>query len=89
MKEDEKYFLKRIFKECNDPYDLKLLYENVRAPRNLIEEKNFPINCKRALYILDKWERKGLYGWGTSVDFGWLTEKGIEAAKALLTEEKT
>ncbi len=41
------------------------------------------MNCKRALYILDKWTHKGWYDWGTSLDLGWLTSKGKEVAEGL------
>jgi hypothetical protein len=36
---------------------------------------------RRAVYLLRKWAGKGWYDYGVSVDLGWLTEKGREAAR--------
>jgi hypothetical protein len=38
------------------------------------------IHHKRCLYLLQKWCGKGWYSYGVSLDLGWLTEKGKEAA---------
>jgi hypothetical protein len=35
------------------------------------------INDKRAYYILKKWTDKGLYEYGVSIAYGWLTDEGI------------
>jgi hypothetical protein len=45
---------------------------------------NFKQNC----YFLQKWEGKGWYEYGVSLDLGWLTEAGKqEALKALPAPE--
>ena len=49
-------------------------------PREIM--KTMSINRKRALYLLDKWADKGWYEYGTSLDLGWLTKEGIEAAES-------
>jgi hypothetical protein len=38
---------------------------------------------KRNLYLLGKWERKNWYDYGVSLDLGWLTPTGIDAARAI------
>lgn len=35
------------------------------------------VHPKRALRILEKWCKKGWYDYGTSIDLGWVTEKGM------------
>lgn len=82
MKEDEKYFLKRILNECSrdENNNIKL---NYKTPRDIINEPDFPINYKRAWYLLEKWNGKDWYNYGVVLDLGWLEEKGIEAAKSL------
>jgi hypothetical protein len=42
---------------------------------------DFIMNEKRMLYILSKWESRGLFECGVSLVTGWLTDRGIEAAK--------
>jgi hypothetical protein len=46
-------------------------------PRRIIERESAWLNEKRALYILEKWAGKGWYDYGTVIDGGWLTDKGI------------
>jgi hypothetical protein len=42
---------------------------------------DFIMNKKRKLYILSKWESRGYFECGVSLITGWLTDRGIEAAK--------
>lgn len=46
-------------------------------PRRLIAREASWLNEKRALAILDKWTACGWYDYGTVIDGGWLTEKGL------------
>lgn len=41
-------------------------------PRDVINE--YPINHKRAWYLLEKWSRQGKYEYGVSLDTGWIVE---------------
>ncbi len=40
------------------------------------------INPKRTLYILYKWTDKDWWNYGVSARTGWLTDKGLEAARS-------
>ncbi len=79
MKEDEKKFLEIMQKEGwifgaldkPDKNDARVM------PRRIIERESTWLNEKRALYLLKKWEEKGWYEYGTVIDGGWLTEKGL------------
>lgn len=44
------------------------------------------INHKRCWRWLEKWSAKGWYDYGTSIDCGWMTPEGIEAASKLRKE---
>ena len=41
------------------------------------------LHPRRAAYLWEKWAGKGWYEWGVSARRGWLTEKGLAAAKEL------
>ena len=49
-----------------------------RSPRDIISDG--PENHKRCWRWLEKWERKGWYEFGVSLDLGWLTDKGRHRA---------
>lgn len=68
MKSDEIKFLKACQAQCPQEVGRKL-------PRDIYNELG--MNWKRACAILAKWSRKGWYDCGTSVDGGWMTEKGM------------
>ena len=44
----------------------------------------FRIPPRRASYIFEKWNRRGLYEYGVADDLGWLTNAGRELARRLL-----
>jgi len=73
MKPDELWFLQicasRLSKE------LKV--------RGIVNEPGFPINHKRAMFILEKWCRKNWYEYGVTLDLGWMTPLGLAKAKEL------
>lgn len=53
---------------------IQIYRENFKkTPRNVINE--FPINHKRAWYLLDKWSKNGDYDWGVNLDLGWIERK--------------
>lgn len=74
IKEDEKWFWKLLFIYC--PREGQGLRPFHKLPRDLINQSDFPINYKRAHYLLQKWTDKGLYNYGVSVDLGWITPVG-------------
>lgn len=75
MKDDERQFLIDFYRRR----------KNTRLwPRDLINEPGFVMPHKRAWYILEKWSNKDWYNYGTTLDLGWLTEKGIEVAEGLM-----
>lgn len=87
MKEDEKQFLKAVYErvtcyKLTGKERIGLFGEPIRpCVRDVIKELG--MNEKRALYLLDKWDSKGWYNWGVTIDLGWLEEKGKEIAKSL------
>ncbi|GAB7057363.1 hypothetical protein JCM16163A_41120 [Paenibacillus sp. YK5] len=76
MKEDERKFLIDVYQKCK---------ERIR-PRRLIEEPGFYMNHKRAWRILEKWDAKGWYEYGVTLDLGWLTDEGKSKAEELIKE---
>ena len=94
IKDDEKRLLRLLQKEgwahiskssgnANVPatWDMELFpIPNRTMPRVLIERESDWLNEKRALYLLEKWDGKGWYEYGTAVDGGWLTPVGMEIA---------
>ena len=73
-KELEDYLYSRIHKISDEIgfYNLDM------TPRSIIEEmleKGMINSPKQAWATLEKWERKGLYEDGTSLDLGWITEE--------------
>lgn len=74
MKDEEKWFFKQVVERCDNTG--KNIDEVWTFPRDIINESNFPFHYKRAWYFLEKWARKGLYNYGTSLDLGWIEEKG-------------
>ena len=75
VKTDEAQFLIDIYEKCKD---------SSLSPRDVINESDFYMHPKRAWYILSKWSKKDWYGWGVTLDLGWLTANGIQKAKNLL-----
>ena len=71
MKPDESTFFKSLRRTDGELPDV----------RGLINAQG--INPKRATYILDKWEEKGLYEYGVSVMHGWLTDAGEALARSM------
>lgn len=70
-KEDAKKFFLMLCRHC-------MGYTNTIRPRDIINNKAFHMNYKRAWYLLDKWSGKGWYDYGVNVDLGWITDKGYE-----------
>lgn len=92
MKEDEKLFFKEccerisnhgLSKEENQKRGVtpNRLFGGLSpiTPREIINEPNFPINYKRAWYLLEKWSGKDWYDYGVTLDLGWITKEGNEA----------
>jgi len=71
-KQDEIYFWNRIITEVG------LYGEKGKTPREIINEPGFPINYKRAWYLLEKWTTYNIYEYGVSLDLGWVTPEGIK-----------
>lgn len=74
MKEDEKRFLIELY-QANKTKQV--------TPLEIILSPGFYIPYKRAWYILEKWDRRGLYDYGVTLRVGWLTDKGKALAKDL------
>ncbi|MGD2065727.1 MAG: hypothetical protein PVI43_00975 [Candidatus Bathyarchaeota archaeon] len=59
----------------------KYLWDNIRTatsndpfPRDIIKDmlnKHMIVSAKQAWKTLEKWERKGLYEYGSTLDLGW------------------
>ena len=75
MRPDERQFLLTLLAErgCRGRFR--------RSPRQLA--RDLGMNEERAIYLCGKWTEKGWYDWGVSVAAGWLTDEGVEAARAL------
>lgn len=58
------------------------------TPRKIINLNRHRINHKRAWYLLSKWEKKGWYEYGTTLDLGWMTEKGNKVYLEMIREWK-
>lgn len=86
MRDDEKRFLVDIYTHCTTYYaDPPRI--GTKNPRVIINEPGFYMHYKRAWYLLEKWCGKDWYEYGTTLDRGWLTTKGIEAAENVLQKE--
>jgi hypothetical protein len=73
IKDDERQFWEIMHRRCR-----KIGHTTGgEKPRDIINGHDFFIEPKRAWYLLEKWAGRGLYDYGTSLDMGWLTEKGI------------
>jgi len=87
MKDDEKRFLKDVYNASLDIVVKKTFGFTTEAPRytprDIINQPDFYMHYKRAWYLLQKWSDKGWYDYGVTLDLGWLTDKGKEAAKAV------
>ncbi len=73
MKSDERQFLEQCFHRIVNHY-------NERPgvwPREIINEPGFPLHHKRAWYLLEKWDSKGWYEYGVTLDLGWFTAEVI------------
>jgi len=67
----------------DDEWELLVAIANKKYgewPTNAVAELG--MNDKRAEYILEKWSRKEWLEYGVSPFWGWLLEKGLEAAKS-------
>lgn len=84
MRDDEKRFLVDIYRRCHNGY----MKKDGMSVKELIQEDGFYMHYKRALYLLEKWSRKGWYEWGVSIRVGWLQPEGIEKAKTLIAESE-
>lgn len=71
MKPDELQFLKLMQQKGKCP----LLRKHGLMPRELLPESGLP--AKRMWYLLDKWADKDWYEYGTTLDLGWMTPKGM------------
>jgi len=78
MKDDEKRFFLEVVSN-------KKLDERI-SPRDIINSDGFYMHHKRAWYLLEKWSSKGWYDYGVTLDLGWITSKGYEFAKSIMTE---
>ena len=88
MKDDERRFLIDVYSRCGW---VEALNSPRVTPRDVINEPGFYMHEKRVLYILEKWDNKGWYRYGVTLDLGWLTEEGKEAAQRaidLATEDE-
>lgn len=75
MKLDEKLFLIAVQQEVGSPYEPYKTKSNTSV-RELGEKLG--MHHKRVDYICEKWTNKDWYEYGTSVDLGWMTLKGME-----------
>ena len=75
MKEDERIFLKTCQKHIRPPQCLS--DTSAVTARGIINASGFSMHHKRAWYLLQKWTDKGWYSYGTTLDLGWMTEKGL------------
>lgn len=80
MKDDERLFFLRCVHAITNHGTGEI---KTASPRDIINEKNFPIHHKRAWYLLAKWSVKDWYDYGVALDLGWITETGNEHAKEL------
>lgn len=80
MRDDERRFLADIYKRCTTYYMEPPQITNI-STRVIINEPDFYMHHKRAWYLLEKWCGKDWYEYGVTLDLGWLTDKGIEAAR--------
>ena len=71
MKRDELELLSFFVSIHGDPPDIK-------HREMMIESLGIPY--KRAMFILEKWSKKGYWDYGVSTRTGWLTPEGIEWA---------
>jgi hypothetical protein len=56
------------------------------TPREVIRTY-FPESIHKQLgYYLEKWERKGWYEYGVSLDMGWMTSKGVTEGMTALKQ---
>ena len=74
MKTDERYFLDLCKRELRCPYRGQ---NSGVFPRDLINSDKLQMNHKRAWYLLCKCADRGWYEYGTTLDMGWMTEKGM------------
>lgn len=81
-KPDELLFLKLLLARCR-----RVDNHPPEKPREIINHPEFPLPPKRAWYLLEKFTGRGWYDYGTSLDLGWLTEKGVAEITALLKTE--
>jgi len=87
MKEDEKKFLIDLYLSSID--DNGLITGKKLYPGDIMHLQDFNIPYKRVLYILEKWTDKGWYEYGCSLIYGWLTAKGNDVAKNIISENIT
>lgn len=80
MKLDEVAFFLRVAVQHSSH---GLMDTEPQCPRDIINEPGFPINYKRAWFLLGKWTRKGWYDYGVTLDLGWMTEKGMAKAREI------
>ena len=78
MKDDERYFWERVKTEVGE-YGKLPDGSWGKTPRDIINEDDFPINYKRAWYLLGKWTDKRWYEYGVSLDLGWVTPEGTKS----------
>jgi len=86
IKPDELWFLRECWRRVrnhglpnNGPSE---------TPRDLINEVGFPLNHKRAWFLLQKWCDKGWYDYGVTLDLGWITEKGQREISEIIIDER-
>lgn len=72
MKADEIKFFRTCYKHCSR--QLNGAFHNGKYHfRDIINICCEFINYKRCWYLLKKWERMGMYNYGTTLDLGWFT----------------
>ena len=69
MKKDEE----RFFITC---YLAKKQGLTIRETINILYSANL-INYKRCWYLLKKWDSKGFYNYGVTIDLGWFEDENM------------
>lgn len=81
MKPDEKELLLKLAEIQLHPSNAGIRPEPYALATDLA--KTFGMHEKRAHYLLLKWADRGWWEYGVSARTGWLTEKGLDAAKTI------
>ena len=88
MKDDEKKFFRLCFEYISHVSATCKFREGRCTPRDLISIIDEWMPHKRAWYYLEKWAGLGFYGYGVTLDLGWLNDELIPQRYMDLLEEK-